>query len=171
MAIATVAGYDADDEAQGAAVVGDQHDPSPLISSRQTPADYCPSLPSLSPCTCFDDPRGPSIDCSGKNLDNAGMREITAKIPATTPIYSFQFGNNALLHLFYNHVLHSPPIFTEYYLNCLSIANNQITSIAKGVFDKGWPSLLELYLNENPRLATIEDDALPSETIISKVFY
>ena len=65
-----------------------------------------------------------------------------------------------------NHVLlHSPTIFTVFYLTRLSIEGNQFTSIEAGVFDKGWTSLKYLGLSNNLNLATIEDGALPSETI------
>ena len=100
MAIATVAGYDADDEAQGAAVVGDQQNASPLISPRQA---GCASITGgVSPCSCSDNTAGGTVDigCSYIGFDNAGLKALTAKIPPTTPIEGFDFGNNASFHLF-----------------------------------------------------------------------
>ena len=69
-----------------------------------------------------------------------------------------------------NHVLlHSPTLFTVFYLTRLSIDGNLFTSIEAGVFDKGWTSLKYLGLSNNANLATIEDGALPSETISNYV--
>ena len=93
MAIATVAGYDAADE-QGAAV-GDQHDPSPLISSRQM--DCAPITANLPPCDCAGT-EGVIINCEAKNLDNAGLKALSAKLPPTLAIKTFYLGNNALFH-------------------------------------------------------------------------
>ena len=95
MAIATVAGYDTGEEVQGA-VISDQHDPSPLISSRQM--DCSPITVSLDPCSCAGTD-GVAISCENKNLDNAGLKALSAKLPPTLAIKTFYLGNNALFHL------------------------------------------------------------------------
>ena len=99
VAIATVVGYDAGDEQS--AVISDQHDPSPLISPRQTGG--CSSLTvSLSPCRCVD-MGGPAvtvaITCKDTSLDNAGLKAVTEKLPPTLAIRKFILSNNALFHL------------------------------------------------------------------------
>jgi len=95
-----VVGYDAGDEQS--AVISDQHDPSSLISPRQTGCSSITGGGVMDDCVCDDNTEDGTvdIDCSLISLDNAGLKALTEKLPPTLAIRYFYLGNNALFHLF-----------------------------------------------------------------------
>ena len=124
-------------------------------SSLTPPICACPLyVADIAPCVCRPDTiESLTIDCSSKNIGSDRMATIISNISITTPVVSLLLNGNQLTKV--------PPGLTKFTLmNTLSLANNQISSIAAG--DLSLVAKMESLDLTNNAITTIATNSLPS---------